>query len=121
MRNRFERRKNTSVNTFLRVIPIVSFAILFICFVYGTNSIANTTAQKQLESLENAVHRSIIQCYCVEGMYPPSLDYLKEHYGLVYDETSYLVDYQPTGANLPPDVTILPLHHTTAPDTAVFN
>ncbi len=115
MRNRFERKKNTTIDRFLRIIPFISFIVLFVCFIYGTNSVSSTTAQKQLESLESAVHRSIIQCYCVEGMYPPNLDYLKEHYGLVYDETSYLVDYQPTGANLPPDVTILPLGQYTAP------
>ena len=40
-------------------------------------------------------------------MYPPSLNYLKEHYGLTYDESKFLIDYQPMGANLMPEVVIL--------------
>jgi hypothetical protein len=44
----------------------------------------------------------------VEGTYPPSLEYLKEHYGLIYDEESYYIDYTAIGSNIMPDVTILP-------------
>lgn len=64
---------------------------------------------KQQESLETALSRSIAQCYAVEGMYPPSLNYLKEHYGLTYDESKFLIDYQSIGANLMPEVVILPI------------
>ena len=67
----------------------------------------DTTAAKQLESLETALSRSIAQCYSVEGMYPPSLKYLEEHYGLTYDRGKFLIDYQSVGANLMPEVTIL--------------
>lgn len=40
-------------------------------------------------------------------MYPPSLKYLEEHYGLTYDRGRFLIDYQSVGANLMPEVTIL--------------
>ena len=60
-----------------------------------------------MESLENALNRSITQCYAVEGAYPPSLAYIKEHYGLIYDEELFYVDYQPIGSNIMPDVTIM--------------
>ena len=36
------------------------------------------------------------------------MDYLKENYGLMYDEDRYFIDYQPLGSNLMPDVTIIP-------------
>jgi hypothetical protein len=45
----------------------------------------------------------------MEGAYPESLDYIKEHYGISWDESKYLVDYEVTGANLMPDVTIFSL------------
>ena len=51
--------------------------------------------------------RNITYCYAVEGSYPESLDYLKEHYGLTYDEDRFFVDYQVIGANILPDVTII--------------
>ena len=35
------------------------------------------------------------------------LEYLKENYGLTYNEDLFYVDYRTTGANLMPDVTII--------------
>ena len=49
----------------------------------------------------------ICHCYSVEGVYPESLEYLKENYGLTYNEDLFYVDYRTTGANLIPDVTII--------------
>ena len=48
-----------------------------------------------------------MQCYAIEGRYPPSLEYMEEHYGLVYDKDIFFVDYQPIGSNLYPDVTVI--------------
>ena len=43
----------------------------------------------------------------MEGSYPESLQYLKEHYGLTYDDDKFFVDYQTLGSNIMPDVTII--------------
>lgn len=109
MKNRFEARKPNIGTSLMRFFPLLFSIILLICFLNGLTSISSTTSDKQLESLKNAVSRSIAQCYAVEGIYPPDLNYLKEHYGLVYDESSYMIDYQPIGSNLAPEVTVLPL------------
>ena len=63
--------------------------------------------RRQKESLENALMRSITYCYTIEGAYPESLDYLKEHYGLVYDEDLFFVDYRVSGSNILPDITVI--------------
>ena len=84
----------------------VFFAILLL-FVQEINSLSDSTVKRQKEALENAITRSITYCYAVEGSYPESLDYLKEHYGLVYDEDLFYVDYRASGSNLLPDVTII--------------
>jgi hypothetical protein len=80
----------------------------FIFFIAGVSSVDSTTSEEQVKSLETAVRRSVAQCYAVEGTYPPDLDYLKEHYGLIYDSESYYIDYTAIGSNMMPDVTILP-------------
>ena len=107
MKNRFEQEPLNIWQKIIRALPLGAFIILIICFIGGINSVSETTKSKQLESLETALNRSITQCYAVEGVYPPSLTYLKEHYGLFYDEAAFLVDYQPIGSNLYPDVTVL--------------
>ena len=71
------------------------------------DSFSDSTRRHQKESLERALNRSIVYCYATEGTYPESLEDLKAHYGLTYDEDLFFVDYQTVGANIYPDVTII--------------
>lgn len=105
--NRFAKKKG--VLRFLRKIKfsVVIFLGLIILVLYGLGNVSTMTKEKQAESLRSALNRSIVHCYCVEGTYPPSLDYLIEHYGLTYDTDDFYIDYQPIGGNLKPDVTII--------------
>ncbi len=88
---------------------IVVFLIIAALFFSGLSYLGRTSVDNQQESLESALHRDILQCYSIEGMYPPSLDYMKQHYGLSYDESLFFVDYQPIGSNIYPDVTVIRL------------
>lgn len=106
--NRFAKRNSKFRHFKFIKLPVLAFLALLILFLYGVNNISTTTSEKQEESLRNAVYRSIVQCYAVEGTYPPSLAYLQDHYGLTYDSDTFFVDYQPIGSNLMPDVTIIP-------------
>ena len=91
---RFIRERKTS---YLRnvIISVLIFLLIFAGFGCG------------LTAMNNAITRSVTTCYTLEGSYPQSLDYLKKHYGLHYDENKYFVDYQPLGANIMPDITII--------------
>ena len=88
----------------------LAFLALLFLTIRGISSVSETTGQKSLESLEAALRRDIVHCYATEGFYPPSLEYLEEHYGLTYDKNRYWVDYQPVGSNLMPDITVLEIH-----------
>ncbi|MCM1190757.1 MAG: hypothetical protein NC541_15890 [bacterium] len=105
--NRFEHASPSIGHKIAVWLPIAVFAVIFILFLGGVSSVSETTYAKQKESLETALSRSIAQCYAVEGAYPPDLQYLKDHYGLTYDESEFLVDYDFYGSNLVPDVTVL--------------
>lgn len=105
--NRFEQTRAPFKRSITYLYPIIAFAVLFVLFLGGIQSVSDTSLAKQQESLETALTRSISQCYAVEGVYPPSLDYLVTHYGLTYDTDSFLVDYEYYGGNLLPDVTVL--------------
>ena len=91
------------------MLPLLVGVFILILFLGGIQSVSDTTAAKQQQSLETALSRSIAQCYAVEGMYPPSLNYIKEHYGLTYDESQFIIDYNPVGSNLMPEVMVLPI------------
>ena len=76
-------------------------------FLYLLSDFGKSTMERQQKSLTDAIHRDIVQCYALEGVYPPSLEYLQEHYGLTWDPETFFVDYEPIGSNLYPDVTVM--------------
>ncbi|MEN1761227.1 hypothetical protein [Anoxynatronum sibiricum] len=62
---------------------------------------------ESLAILEEAVRRAAIQCYALEGSYPPDLDYLETHYGLIVNREAYFYHYEIIGANIMPQIRVL--------------
>lgn len=107
MRNRFTTKQKYMISLpRIRLIYILCPALL-LAFLLGLSSIQGSTISKQRESLETALTRDIAHCYAVEGYYPPSLEYIEEHYGLTYDKDLFFVDYQPIGSNIRPNFTVI--------------
>ena len=105
--NRFEEKKSIFKRINMSFVSLIIFIGLFVIFFFAVNNLSSDTMDRKEESLKNAVNRGIVSCYALEGTYPPGLDYLKEHYGLTYDEDLFFVDYQAIGSNIFPDVTII--------------
>ena len=107
MRNRFTTKHKHAINLPRIRLTYVLCPVILLVFLFGLSSIQDSTIAKQQESLETALTRNITHCYAVEGYYPPSLEYIEQHYGLTYDKELFFVDYQPIGANIRPNVTII--------------
>ena len=58
-------------------------------------------------AIREAVESSARQCYVVEGVYPPDLDYLQANYGLQINTDDYYVFYDIYASNLPPTVKVV--------------
>ena len=109
MANRFDKTSISILpsDNFYRVISVVIFVLIAVFFIQAVEYSGRSSIEKEQESLENALSRDIVQCYAIEGRYPPSLEYLEQHYGLTYDKNTFFVDYQPIAANLYPDYTVI--------------
>lgn len=107
--NRFTQKKASS--HLLR--RFITAAAVFCCvaagLLFASSKVQRTADDSQIESLRLAIIRSAVHCYAMEGTYPESLDYIRQHYGVSWDADKYLVDYEITGSNLMPDVTVFPL------------
>ena len=88
------------------VICLVCIGVLLgtVTAVSNLNKGNRTEEKKQLEE---AIRRSVITCYATEGVYPPDFAYVKEKYGIVVDESRYVVVYDVFAENLMPDITVL--------------
>lgn len=57
-------------------------------------------------AIRAAVERSALQCYVVEGVYPPDLKYLEENYGLQINTADFYVTYDAFASNMAPTVIV---------------
>ena len=90
-----------------REIAIVLLMILLLVGVWLLVSrVGRSSSEAQTEFVTDAVHNAALTCYAVEGAYPTSLEYLRSHYGLAYDQSRYLVRYESFGSNLMPDISV---------------
>lgn len=105
--NRFSKANHRSWLKQFALPALVLVGIVWF-FLSGFHSVSQTAKSEQLKSIRQAVTRSAIQCYSVEGFYPPSLSYLEENYGLQLDQQHYMIDYQCFASNIMPDITVLP-------------
>ena len=90
-------------------LSALMFLAVMAAFVLSVRSVSGRTQEEQLAILENAIRRASVQCYAIEGRYPPSVEYLEEDYGIVVDTDSYAVFYDGFASNLMPDITVIPL------------
>ena len=103
---RFQSEKSTDGKYGLR-LSLVFLLLILLLFARGVNRLSRDTIRRQEDTLRAALNRSVTRCYAIEGAYPENLQYLKEHYGITYDEELFFVDYRVSGANIFPDITII--------------
>ena len=88
------------------LLPAVIVAVL-VFFSTALSTVERGRGEENKRQLEQALRRGCVACYAAEGIYPPDIDYLKEHYGVQIDETQYVVFYTAFADNLMPDITVL--------------
>ena len=86
-------------------LAVLVIAVVAALVLYGRAQA--DLARQSAQSVKDAVLRSAVQCYAVEGAYPGSVDYLETHYGLMIDHKTYIVSYEAFSSNLLPQVEVL--------------
>lgn len=98
------RRKGTGLAAVLAAVVITAALLWFFTALSGLQTGSGEEGRKQLET---ALRRAAVACYAAEGVYPPTLDYLTEHYGVQVEQERYIVFYEIFANNLMPDITVL--------------
>lgn len=102
------KREENVLGRMLRLLALpLTAALLLMGFAGAVNGLDRDSREESKRQLEEALRRGCVACYAAEGIYPPDLDYLKEHYGIQVDEETYVVYYDIFAENLMPDITVL--------------
>ena len=89
-------------------LPLMVLLLVIALLMQGIGSLNATTRREQLKTVEKAIMHATVQCYALEGFYPPSYQYLAENYGLQVDTEKYIIHYDAFATNLIPDIMVFP-------------
>ncbi len=94
-------------NKKLRYVSLIFvIAFIFMC-IANIDGFWDGKQEKSTKSIEDAVRKMALECYALEGSFPPSVEYLKENYGLIVNNDAYFYHYQANGSNMPPDIKVM--------------
>ena len=85
----------------LKLAAIVAMIAVMV-MVFG--HVGSVEGREENETVREAVKNAALTCYAVEGAYPDSIEYLREHYQLAYNEDQYFVTYESFASNRLPDI-----------------
>ena len=89
------------------ILLIVLCALVLACGYFAFSGSGKDLDEETVTAIRDAIRRSALQCYVVEGVYPPDLAYLQDHYGLQVNTDDYYVVYDAFASNVPPTVSVV--------------
>ena len=99
--------KNLNFRALPAALGIVLFAVMILWLVLALGNASHASDEERLALVKQSVENGITLCYAAEGVYPDSLEYLTQSYGVVFDERRYLVHYERFASNVRPTVTVI--------------
>ncbi|MDF1617787.1 hypothetical protein [Petrocella sp. FN5] len=100
-------RRGSTLNIWAQIMTLPFLFIMVFLLVGRLSTYNETFTSLNKSALEETVKKYVIQCYASEGSYPPNLDYLSEHYGLILDYEHYIYDYEIFASNIMPNIIVL--------------
>ena len=95
------------ISAIFRWLAALLAALCLIFFITSLASVDRQQGEEGRQQLETALRRAAVACYAAEGVYPPTVEYLQQHYGVQIEEERYIVFYEIFANNLMPDITVL--------------
>ncbi len=106
MAKAFSKKKTGAADIIRVLIPVLFFALITISVVMGLKDVSATSGSESIRLMEQNLRRATVQCYAIEGRYPPSLEYLSANYGVILNPDKYIYHYRAMGMNLMPDIAV---------------
>ena len=100
-----DKKKNRLVPLIILILAVAAAAVLA---VFAVRAAGRDGKAEGAEAIRQTVIDAARQCYAVEGVYPPNLAYLEDHYGIIVNTKDYYVTYDAFASNLPPTVEVMP-------------
>ncbi|MBQ3843273.1 MAG: hypothetical protein II820_11370 [Ruminiclostridium sp.] len=101
-----EEKSVYRLRIFIAISSVLVFGALLLWLLLGLSRADSISAEQRLKAVKQSVTNGIVLCYSIEGCYPDSLEYIKDNYGVDYDDAKYLVHYRYVSGDIPPTVMV---------------
>ncbi len=91
------------IHAALTALTVICFAASFI----SINTYRDNLKSVRTDAIRQSIEKAAVQCYALEGNYPPDLKYLEENYGIQIDEGKYHYDYFAFASNIKPVIVVV--------------
>lgn len=89
------------------VAALAMFIAIVLAFCLVVDQLTRASDKAELTLVRDAVKNAALTCYAVEGAYPEDIAYLRQHYGLAYNEERYMIYYDAFASNVLPDIRVV--------------
>jgi competence protein ComGC len=96
---------NTGLKLAAMIIGLLVIAVVLMSLITPASTFTANSETRQTRAVEEIIDKAMIQCYALEGSYPPNLEYL-ENYGVIMDEDHYNYFFEAVGSNIKPTVKV---------------
>lgn len=90
----------------IQPFTLVIIIIIAVVSVMSMGEFWENSNNAQPHRIKDAIERICVQCYALEGSYPPDLEYLSKYYGLILNEDKYFYYYEIFASNIMPYVEV---------------
>ena len=87
------------------IIGMLVIASVLFSILSPANSFSANAESRQTKIIEEIIDKAMIQCYALEGSYPPNLDYLAS-YGVILDKEHFNYYFEGIGKNVKPIIKV---------------
>ena len=87
----------------IKIMAVALIMLFAFYFYYSIENVQAASEEERFDILADAIVRSAVQCYAIEGFYPAELNYLEDNYYLRIDHDKYNIYYECFSSNIMPE------------------
>ena len=87
-------------------ITPIAFIAVVVAIIFWSTNLSSQASGEQAHILEEAIRKAAVSCYAIEGRYPESLSYIRDHYGVIVNEEDYTINYEVFASNIMPSIEV---------------
>ena len=75
------------------IFTVIILTVIVCLFLSAVNGASLKADSSSVSTLEKAIKKAAVQCYAIEGFYPPDVGYLANNYGIITGNDKFVISY----------------------------